>query len=155
MTPNDKPARSERNRDYLFKEIDIIQGIINRMASNSFLIKGWAITVVVATLIFEGKTDDVWIAFIPLIFFWGIDAYFLRQEKLFRKLYGWVVSNRLSSDEYLLDMNTARFENEVTFSKTIFSKTLGPFYGGIALSIVVAEAILYSNEIMTFLSRNL
>ena len=29
----------------LFKEIDLIQGCINRMANNSFLIKGWALSV--------------------------------------------------------------------------------------------------------------
>jgi hypothetical protein len=154
MTPDDIPVRSERNREYLFKEIDIIQGIINRMASNSFLIKGWAITIVVATLIFEGKTDGIWIAFIPLFFFWGLDAFFLRQEKLFRKLYDWVVSHRLNSDENLFNMSTFRFEKEVTFSSVLFSKTLIPFYCGIALSLVVAEVILYSQEIMTFIARS-
>ena len=29
----------------LHKEIDLIQGCINRMAQNSFLIKGWTVTL--------------------------------------------------------------------------------------------------------------
>lgn len=33
------------SNEELFKEIDLIQGCINRMANNSFLIKGWALSV--------------------------------------------------------------------------------------------------------------
>ena len=32
------------------KEIDLIQGCISRMAQNSFIIKGWAITLVAVAL---------------------------------------------------------------------------------------------------------
>lgn len=34
-------------KDLLFKEVDIIQGIINRMWTNSFTIKGWTVMLVV------------------------------------------------------------------------------------------------------------
>lgn len=33
------------DKDSLYKEIELIQNCINRMAQNSFLIKGWALTV--------------------------------------------------------------------------------------------------------------
>ena len=44
-------AERENFKEYMLKEIDIIQDIIKRMANNSFMIKGWAITLVVVTLI--------------------------------------------------------------------------------------------------------
>jgi len=35
-------------RMYMLKEVDIIQDVIKRIAFNSFIIKGWAITLVIA-----------------------------------------------------------------------------------------------------------
>ena len=85
----------ERLEAYLFKEIDIIQDLIRRMAFNSFLIKGWAVTLVVITLLLKGGADTaamVFLPYLPLIAFWFLDAYFLRQERLYRKLYDWVTA---------------------------------------------------------------
>jgi hypothetical protein len=59
------------------EELKIIQDIIKRMAFNSFLIKGWSITLVIATLLLKGNKYQVLIAFIPLLVFWFLDAYFL------------------------------------------------------------------------------
>ena len=73
MDMNDK----ESLKEYMFKEIDIIQDVIKRMAFNSFMIKGWAITLVVITLLLKGTEYQVWLAFIPLLVFWFLDAYFL------------------------------------------------------------------------------
>jgi len=126
----------ETLKDYLLKEIDIIQDIIRRMAFNSFMIKGWAITLVVVTLLLKGTGYQVWIAFIPLLVFWFLDAYFLWQERMYRKLYDWVIKNRLKTDEYLFDMNAYRFKDEVQSRfRIMFSITLGWFYGSIAILI--------------------
>ena len=54
---------------YMLKEIDLIQDIIKRMAFNSFMIKGWAITLIVIALLLKGAEYQVWIAFIPLLVF--------------------------------------------------------------------------------------
>jgi hypothetical protein len=89
----------ESLREYMLKEIDIVQDIIKRMAFNSFMIKGWAITLVVVTLLLKRAEYQVWIAFIPLLVFWFLDAYFLWQERMYRKLYEWIIKNRLKTDE--------------------------------------------------------
>jgi len=134
----------EDRRTYLLKEIDVIQGIINRMARNSFLIKGWTITLVVATLLLKGTNIQVLLAYIPLVVFWFLDAYFLWQERMYRKLYGWVIQNRLETDEYLFDMNAYRFEKEVQSRfRIMFSITLGWFYGSIAILIIVYSVLLF------------
>ena len=100
----------ESLKEYMLKEVDIIQDIIKRMAFNSFMIKGWAITLVVVALLLKGTEYQVWIAFIPLLVFWFLDAYFLWQERMYRKLYEWVVNNRMKTDEYLFDMNAYRLK---------------------------------------------
>ena len=75
-------GKEELLKEYMFKEIDIIQDIINRMAFNSFLIKGWTVTLVSVALLLKGNTYQVLIAFIPLLAFWYLDAYFLWQGSL-------------------------------------------------------------------------
>lgn len=140
----------ENLKEFLFKEVEIIQGIINRMAYNSFLIKGWTITLVVGTLLLKGDKYQVLIAFIPLICFWILDAYFLRMERLYRKLYEWVINNRLKTEEYLFNMDVSRFEKEVdSLPKTMFWKPMGKkvptlliFYGTIAILIIIYLFIL-------------
>jgi hypothetical protein len=75
--------------DLDIKRLDILQNIIARMAQNSFTIKGWAVTVVGALLAFSSKETDRWMAICaiyPAIAFWGLDAYYLMQERLFRDL---------------------------------------------------------------------
>ncbi len=131
-------------KEYMLKEIDIIQDIIKRMAFNSFMIKGWAITLVVVSLLLKGtERYQVWIAFIPLVVFWFLDAYFLRQERMYRKLYKWVINNRLKTEEYLFDMNARRFENKVqSIPRTMFSITLGWFYGPMAILVIIYALML-------------
>jgi hypothetical protein len=133
----------ESLKEYMLKEIEIIQDIIKRMAFNSFMIKGWAITLVVVTLLLKGNKYQVWIAFIPLLVFWFLDAYFLWQERLYRKLYDWVINNRLKTEEYLFDMNAYRFKDKVQSKfRIMFSITLGWFYGSIAILIVIYSVFL-------------
>lgn len=132
-------------KEYLLKEIDIVQEIIKRMAFNSFIIKGWAITLVVVTLLLKGTKHQVLIAFVPLIVFWFLDAYFLWQERMYRKLYDWVISNRLKTDEYLFDMNAYRFKDTVQSRfRIMFSITLGWFYGSIAVLVIIYTLILFT-----------
>ena len=134
----------ESLKEYMLKEIEIIQDIIKRMAFNSLMIKGWAITLVVVSLLLKGTDKyQIWIAFIPLLVFWFLDAYFLWQERLYRKLYDWVVNNRLKTDEYLFDMNAYRFKDEVQSKlRIIFSITLGWFYVSIAILIIIYALVV-------------
>jgi len=133
----------ENLKEYMLKEIEIIQDIIKRMAFNSFMIKGWAITLVVVALLFRGTEYKVLIAFIPLLVFWFLDAYFLWQERMYRKLYDWVINNRLKTDDYLFNMNAYRFKDQVKSKlRIMFSTTLCWFYGSIAFLIIIYVLIL-------------
>ncbi|GAG34730.1 unnamed protein product [marine sediment metagenome] len=58
----------ESLKEYMLKEIEIIQDTIKRMAFNSFMIKGWAITLVVVSLLLKGTDKyQIWIALVVLI----------------------------------------------------------------------------------------
>lgn len=127
-----------------FREINLIQDVIKRMANNSFLIKGWAVTLVVITMLLRGTNIQILIAFIPVITFWILDAYYLRQERMYRKLYEWVINNRLNSNERMYDLDARRFENDVdSIPATMISITLLCFYGPIILILVALLIAFY------------
>lgn len=126
----------ERKKDFL-KEIDLIQAVVTRMANTSFLIKGWTVTMM--TFIFATKCEPkaLPLVFVPILLFWVLDAYFLQQERLYRKLYQWVVENRMFSENYLFSLSTARVQDQNRpIIRIMFSTTLGVFYGGALLLVI-------------------
>lgn len=111
--------------------LTFIQGVINRMGQNSFLLKGWSVTIVAAlfALAAQGANKQfVLVAYFPAFMFWLLDAFFLHQEKLFRKLYEKVASGEIPSDKFTLNTVLVRTQVE-PYSAVVFSKTLLPFYG--------------------------
>lgn len=134
----------------LHKEIDLIQGVINRMASNSFYLKGWLISLVSAILVLsrdsvlvDNITSLAIVLCLPIVAFWYLDAFFLHKERCYRKLYEWVLSNRNSSDKFLYSLNYSRFKNDVNpIWRIMFSNTLLPFYG---LSLIILVCIISYN----------
>lgn len=130
---------SDKLEKFLIEEIKLVQDIVKRMNGNSFLIKGWTLTLVVAALTFKVDykiANQIPVACIPLIMFWFLDAYFLWQEKLFRELHCWITSNRLQTSEHLYDFSTKRFEKDVpNLFKVAFSGINLYFYGSIGFLI--------------------
>lgn len=126
---------SDINIEIIHKEIDLIQNCINRMAQNSFFIKGWVITIVTVVLaLMEKNIDPVYlclILFIPLLSFWYLDAFFLQTERMYRKMYEWVLVTRAKNDiTNLYDLNPQRFRDQVdSRGKVMRSITLRVFYG--------------------------
>ena len=72
------------DNEVIHKEIDLIQSIINRMAQNSFMLKGWVITIFVAVIALNVQTErfiqNLTLSIFPLAF-WYIDAYYLYIER--------------------------------------------------------------------------
>lgn len=128
----------------LIEEVKLIQDIVKRMANNSFNVKTWAITLVVATLLFKGNDKNIFIAFIPLFAFWYLDAYYLRQERLFREIHKWITSYRINNEDKLFDFNPTRFNDKVqSVKKIMWSISILPFYGSIFLMLIACFAIIY------------
>jgi len=74
--------------------LEMIQSVISRMASNSFLLKGWTVTLIVGVFALAAIEDFnskfLLVSLIPTFFFWCLDGYFLRQELLYRELFSHV-----------------------------------------------------------------
>jgi hypothetical protein len=120
--------------------LEMIQGVITRMANNSFLLKGWSITLISALLALT--TIKPVIALLPAFMFWLLDGYFLHQERLYRKLYDAVrIKNENDID---FSMNTLPFINLVdNWFQVTLSKTLSVFHGVIILSIAIIAYITH------------
>lgn len=131
----------------LHQELEQIQNVIDRQASNSFKIKGWMVSLVVVALLFRSNNIQLFAGFIPLIGFWYLDAYYLRQERKFRKLYNWVRENRSDTEEHLFDMDPSRFEDDVCgTSELMRTHAMLWFYGTISgLLIAFSIIVLWIN----------
>src|SRR2546429_8666299 len=80
--PADNPA--------VMVHINLLQGIINRLANNSASCKTWCLTLVAALLSLAGATHAptiVGFALLPVVIFGFMDTMYLAQEKAYRDLY--------------------------------------------------------------------
>lgn len=123
------------------KHLELIQGVINRLSTNSFLLKGWSVILISALFALsaaDSRLAFVFVAYIPAIVFWGLDGFFLWQEQLYRQLYDHV---RLKKDEDIdFSMSTTPFKKDSsapTWIKATLSKTLIPFHGVLILAVFV------------------
>ncbi len=113
------------------KHLEMTQGVINRLGGNSFQLKGWSMTIIVAATVLIARPDlpspyFILVLLIPILGFWGLDGYFLWQERLFREIYK-EISQQEDTD---FKMNVAKHKNKPKCSwlSATFSITLIPFY---------------------------
>ena len=131
------------NQEVLYKEIDLIQSCIKRMAQNSFMVKGWLITILAVVFALLPERVNLrflcLLSFIIILCFWYLDGFFLKAERLYRWKYEWVISQRLNSTEYVFDLNpynknmwlpkeNNKERTEPSIICVMFSKTLRPLY---------------------------
>ncbi|GAA4708322.1 hypothetical protein [Phytohabitans rumicis] len=112
------------------RHLDHIQGIITRLAQNSFTVRGWSVSLVSVVLAVLSTQDSsaglAPIALVPALVFWGLDAYYLRGERLYRQLYR-AVANRIvagpgAPDVSPFDMDLGRYTATVpTFARTLLT----------------------------------
>lgn len=141
----------------LEKEIDLIQGCINRMASNSFIIKGWLISLVAIVLaLLPEKFDIRLLCVICLVItfcFWYVDGFFLKTERLYRWKYEWVIKKRLTTEKYCYDLDPyneamwlinkdGKNKKNPWVITAMFSKTLIPIY----IPIIVLITFMFLNS---------
>ena len=123
------------------KHLEMIQSVITRMAQNSFMIKGWALTLVVAMIAFVPKTASLFIpiVIVPLLIFAFLDSYYLQLERRYRKLYD-VVRNK-EEDKINFDLKLTE-ECKIPsnrFINCLFSRSILVYYAPI---LIVAIGII-------------
>jgi len=143
MIKKENQSILDKRLSILMKEAEIIQAIIKRESSESFLIKGWTVSLIVATLILQGQKMHIMIAFIPLLAFWFLDAHFLQTIRRYKVLYKWVIENRLKTDDYTFDINiNDRFGKAVASRPVLmFSEKLVWFYGSLFVLTIIYYCI--------------
>lgn len=114
------------------RHLEMIQTVIFRMSNNSFLLKGWAVTLIAGIFALATKDSDKLyfiVAYIPIIVFWGLDAYYLLQERLYRALYEKVIATNENDIDFSLTAATSEFGDQKNcYLSCLFSKTELCFY---------------------------
>jgi hypothetical protein len=142
MESGDAPAR---------EHLEMIQAVINRMGSNSFAVKTWTVGLVAALLTFAAEREEtasrVLVALMPVAVFWYLDAFYLRQERLFRRLYDAV---RLGEDSAVqggpFTMSAKPYESE-RYNRlwaVLWSRSIAPLY--VSLVVIVLAAYAYKTK---------
>jgi len=160
MSNNTANTVNTTNNETMLKEIDLIQSCIKRMGQNSFMVKGWALTLnglVMGVLSDKGNPLVTQIICMISIFcFWGLDAFFLRTEKLYRWKYEWVIKRRSSTMDYAYDLDpynenmwldiklkngNTKKRKKPCIPRMMITKTLWPMY--ITLLLTNVALIIY------------
>lgn len=124
------------------KHLEMIQGIITRMNQNSFMLKGWMITIVSALLAIYADNRSMIFLFItifPVLIFWALDAYYLQQERKFRGIYNDIVDGKnippfkMPIKDYSSDKDC-----KYCYCNVFWSKTIAGLYCTILLAIIIA-----------------
>lgn len=131
------------------KHFDYLQAIITRMNTNSFMIKGWTVTIVSALLALAASTKNtlyLQIAVLPVLMFWILDSFYLVQERKFRILYREATTHPTSILAYSLktDIPAVIEDKSVKYFKVFFSSTIFSFY--LLLVIIIGACILFSKK---------
>jgi hypothetical protein len=140
-------AQFDENSPSVQGHLQIIQAIINRMATNSASAKAWCVSLVAAILVLVGDKDKpalLWIAVIPTVLFLFLDAYYLALEQAFRASYRTFVTklheSKLAADNlYEVKPEGGGF---LDILKAVLSLSVWPFYLTLALMIAVTAELI-------------
>jgi hypothetical protein len=132
-------------------ELQMIQGVINRMASNSFQVKGWIIALVVLTLQFVPQPNNFSLMQVVLPFAvitlagWLFDAFFLNLERKYRWLYDQVIEARNQGDfTNMFSLNHRHLKvDRSCLMCAFFSRTLLLTYGSIVVYVGLSLYLRY------------
>jgi hypothetical protein len=115
------------------KHLEFVQGVITRMNTNSFQMKGWMVAIVSALLAIYASTNNktfALVAILPTLIFWFLDTYYLWQERKFRGVYNDVagISDKPQAIKpFAMPVNLYTGE-KYSYWNVFFSVTIWPLY---------------------------
>jgi hypothetical protein len=135
LEPADNPA--------VIAHMNLLQGIINRLANNSASCKTWCLALVGALVSLTGATHVPGIltfALVPVAIFGFMDTMYLAQEKAYRDLYGRIVGRVRDGSYVRNDVFAAGAKLEARhFDAALGSWSVFPVYGGLILVYFIAH----------------
>lgn len=70
--------------------LEALQRVIDRLSNTSFILKGWAVSLVAGLMALASSGTNqryILIIYIPIAVFWFLDAYFLMMERQYHDLF--------------------------------------------------------------------
>ena len=136
------------------KHLEFVQSVITRMNTNSFQLKGWMITIVSALLALYASSSNcnyIFVAIVPTLVFWFLDAYYLQQERKFRGLYEDIVNDMIKPFSMPIKdykyIKTNRVSKKYCYCNAFFSPTIWPLYGIIVIALIVGGILVLKGVI--------
>jgi hypothetical protein len=143
MTTTTQSALYPADNPAVTAHINMLQGIINRLANNSSSCKTWCVALVGGFLSLSGATHVAAIAtfgLVPVVIFGFVDMMYLAQEKAYRDLYDTIVA-RVRDGSYqregAFNAKAPRGFSHVVLAFTSWS--IWPIYGGLIAAYFVAQ----------------
>ena len=122
--------------------LEAIQRVIDRLSNTSFILKGWAVSLVagLTALAASGANQGyVLVAYIPIVVFWLLDAYFLMMERQYRKLFEENMDLSLEVRYFALKRKKATL---AMFAEAALSITMLLTYGPLIGAVLIAMFVL-------------
>ena len=131
------------------KHLEMVENIIERMSKNSFQLKAWAMTLVTVVGALGAKEADkrfMLLAFVPIIGFWLLDAFYVQQERRYKALYRSVCEKKEEDIDFNLNTRNITFTSDeakrICFFNCLRSTSVSLFYGVLTVTLIVLVAIL-------------
>ena len=123
--------------------LNILQGVIQRMAENSRSCKVWCVTLVSAILVLVARTGEprhALLALAPVALFFLLDAYYLALERAFRNSYNAFVAKLHDGGLAMADLYRVKPTNmgAMLFLACIRSFSVWLFYVVLLVTIALA-----------------
>jgi hypothetical protein len=126
----------------LSSHLQMVQGVIARMAQNAFAVKTWSVTIMAAVFAFAPADTTaragLWLVLVPATAFWWLDAYYLRQERLFRALYSKILEGSVPA----YSMDTKPYSSVAGgMTSAGFAAAVWPVHAVALLAMVLKAAV--------------
>lgn len=122
--------------------LEATQRVIDRLSNISFILKGWAVSLVAGLMALSANgsnQDFVLIAYIPIAVFWFLDAYFLMMERQYRELFNKNTDLSQQLEQFTIKRNKGTI---AIFGKALFSITMMLTYIPLVLSTLIVMFII-------------
>ena len=140
------------------KHLELVEAIIERMARNSFQLKGWTITLISLISVFATTNiSNGWrvvvfgILLIPTISFWCLDAFYLSLERKYRIFYTKILENKIPL--LCLDLKKMEYSQdeseEIKISSCVKAECNIWFYSSLVaviIILIIISAVYYSQH---------
>ena len=140
--------------DNKLKYLEMIQNIIERMANNCFLLKGWSITLITVIFALSDQTlkqDYFLFAYIPVIVLWFLDSYYLQLERKYKVLYEIAIKKDINEIDFDLSIDGITYDKlnlkKVRIISCICSRSEVFFY----IPIIIIMTIIFWERLSVFL----